>query len=240
MSFTLSRRKERQSFAVSALVLPYVNESPSPSGLALRFFFILICQCQPNPQRFPPVCSWNKSPVCFGVHDRAKLCDVEPPHPPDPPCVRVTHLMLTLKVWPSHAWVHMCEARRLRCGTHTHTRRAQYSRAIVLPHPVYSRSTSSNYRVFVRKSRTRQAGSESAAIKPKSGTGGGPSPKHLSNALTSRAHSLICIASVLRPQKLECEAPWTPVKKKKKLSPKLRLGAGVGSSARDAAARSIQ
>lgn len=99
----------------------------------------------------------------------------------------------------------MCEA-RLRHGldvAHTHTRRAQYSRAIVLPHPVYSRSTSSNYRVFVRKSRTRQARSESAAIKHKSGTGGGPSPKHLSNALTSRAHSLICIASVLRPQKLK-------------------------------------
>lgn len=39
------------------------------------------------------------------------------------PCVRVTHLMLTLKVWPSHAWVHMCEACRLRCDTHacTHT-----------------------------------------------------------------------------------------------------------------------
>lgn len=99
------------------------------------------------------------------------------------PCVRVTHLMLTPKVWPSHAWLHMCEAHRLRCDTHTlsHT---QHSPVICLPHPTYSRSTSSNYCVFVRKSRTRQAKSASGAIKHKSGASG-PSPWHLTKALTS-------------------------------------------------------
>lgn len=34
-------------------------------------------------------------------------------------CVCVTHLILTLKVWPSHAWVHMCELCRLGCLPHT-------------------------------------------------------------------------------------------------------------------------
>lgn len=111
------------------------------------------------------------------------------------PCVRVTHLMLTLKVWPSHAWVHMCKARRLRCDTHTlaHT---QYSPVICLPHPTYSRSTSSNYRVFVRKSRTRQARSTRGAIKHKSGASG-PSPKHLTNALTSFPF-LACVLRISR------------------------------------------
>ena len=99
------------------------------------------------------------------------------------PCVRVTHLMLTLKVWPSHAWAHMCEARRLRCDTRA-LALAQYSPVICLPHPTHSRSTSSNYCVFVRKSRTRQARSTRGAIKHKSGASG-PSPKHLTDALTS-------------------------------------------------------
>lgn len=125
------------------------------------------------------------------------------------PCVRVTHLMLTLKVWPSHAWLHMCEARRLRCDTHTqaglHT---QYSALICLPHPTYSRSTPSNYCVFVRKSRTRQAKSASGAVKHKSGASG-PSPSHLTNTLTSSPFlALIWITLFLNTTK----APWVFMK----------------------------
>lgn len=80
------------------------------SHLDWHWGLLLMEECQPNSQRSPfPVKYRSGCLVCM-TRQSCVMWN---------PCVRVTHLMLTLKVWPSHAWVHMCEARRLRCDTHT-------------------------------------------------------------------------------------------------------------------------
>lgn len=95
--------------------------------------------------------------------------------------------------------------------THTRSHAHTNSPVICLPHPAYSRSTSANYCVFVRKSRTRQARSTRGAIKHESGakrTFSQTSEQCISIAAISRIRLLICIP--IRCSCAHCVKPKVP------------------------------